>query len=132
MYVFLQIHIIHIWIIYYLNISFLCRLRSIAAHRDHFVRRLSVRPSVCLLGSHTFLVVTHSYVSQATHAFLGMLPLCMYFCLCGNFFHSFSTTRACTGHCLVLYENSDYNRKAFFQPFMSARSICNPVSIVLK
>ena len=27
---------------------FLCRLRSIAAHRDHFVRRLSVRPSVCL------------------------------------------------------------------------------------
>ena len=55
---------------------FLYRLRSIAAHRDHFVRRLSVRPCVCLLGSHTFLVVTHSYVSQATHAFLGMLPLC--------------------------------------------------------
>ena len=26
---------------------FLCRLRSIATHRDHFVRRLSVRPSVC-------------------------------------------------------------------------------------
>ena len=50
----------------------LCRLRSIAAHRDRFVRRLSVR----LSGSHTFLVVTHSYVSQATHAFLGMLPLC--------------------------------------------------------
>ena len=33
--------------------------------------------SVCLSGSHTFLVVTHSYVSQATHAFLGMLPLCL-------------------------------------------------------
>ena len=32
--------------------------------------------SICLSGSHTFLVVTHSYVSQATHAFLGMLPLC--------------------------------------------------------
>ena len=45
---------------------FLCRLRSIAAHRDHFVGRLSV----CLSGSHTFLVVTHSYVSQVTHAFL--------------------------------------------------------------
>ena len=28
--------------------SFLCRLRSIAAHRDHFVRRLSVRLSVCV------------------------------------------------------------------------------------
>ena len=64
---------------------FLCRLRSIAAHRDHFVQRLSVRPSiclsaclsVCLSGSHTFLVVTHSYVLQATHAFLGMLPLCL-------------------------------------------------------
>ena len=65
--------------------SFLCRLRSIEAHRDHFVRRLSVRPSVhlsvcasvCLSGSHTFLVVSHSYVSQETHAFLGMLPLCL-------------------------------------------------------
>ena len=55
---------------------FLCRLRSIAAHRNHFVRHLSVCLSVCWSGSHTFLVVTHSYVSQATHAFLGMLPLC--------------------------------------------------------
>ena len=54
--------------------TLLCRLRSIAAHRDHFVRCLSVR----LSGSHTFLVVTHSYVSQATHAFLGMLPLCSF------------------------------------------------------
>ena len=26
----------------------MCRLQSIATHRDHFVRRLSVRPSVCL------------------------------------------------------------------------------------
>ena len=26
---------------------FLCRLRSLATHRDHFVRRLSVRLSVC-------------------------------------------------------------------------------------
>ena len=47
-----------------------CRLRSIAAHGNHFVRRLSVRPSVCvsvrLSGSHTFLVVTHSYDSQET------------------------------------------------------------------
>ena len=33
--------------------------------------------SVCLSGSHTFLVVTHSYVSQATHVFLGTLPLCL-------------------------------------------------------
>ena len=38
---------------------------------------LSVHLSVCLSGSHTFLVVTHSYVSQATHTFLGMLPLCL-------------------------------------------------------
>ena len=49
------------------KVHFLCRLRSIATHRDHFVRRLSVRLSVRL--SHS-----HSYVSQATHAFLGMLP----------------------------------------------------------
>ena len=57
--------------------DFLYRLRSIAAHRDHFVWYLSVILSVCLClsGSHTFLVVTHSYVSQATH---GMLPLFLY------------------------------------------------------
>ena len=42
------------------------------AHGYHFVQRLSM--CVCLSGSHTFLVVTHSYVSQATHAFLGLLP----------------------------------------------------------
>ena len=58
-------------------LSFLCCLRSIAAHRDDFVRRLYVRP--CLSRSRTFLVVKHSYVSQATHAFLGMLPLCCLF-----------------------------------------------------
>ena len=56
--------------------EFLCRLRSIATHRDHFVRRpsvcLSIRPSVCLSVR---LSHSHSYVSQATHAFLGMLPL---------------------------------------------------------
>ena len=57
--------------------SFLCRLLSITANRDHFVRRLSV----CLSDSQTFLVVTHSYVSQATHAFLGMLPLCWFIIL---------------------------------------------------
>ena len=60
----------------------LCRLWSIAAHRDHFLRCLSVclsvHPSMCMSSSRTFLVVTHSYVSQATHAFLGMLPLCFY------------------------------------------------------
>ena len=53
---------------------FLCHLRSIAAHRDHIVLCLSHSPSVCLSGSHTFLVITLSYISQATHAFLGMLP----------------------------------------------------------
>ena len=57
--------------IYLFNL--LCRLRSIAAHGDHFLRRL-------LSGSHTFLVVTHSYVPQATHTFLGMLPL--FFAIC--------------------------------------------------
>ena len=36
----------------------------------------SLCPSVCLSSSHTFLVVMHSYVLYATHAFLRMLPLC--------------------------------------------------------
>ena len=59
------------------GITLLCRLSSIVtvSHRDHFFLRLSVCPSLCLSGSHTFLVVTHSYVSQTTHVFLGMLPL---------------------------------------------------------
>ena len=57
------------------RIPFLCCLRSIAAHKDCPV---SVCLSVRLSGSHTFLVVTHSYVSQATHAFLRMLPLCCF------------------------------------------------------
>ena len=65
----------------FLSTIFLCRLRCIAALRDHFVRHLSVRPSVCvyvrLSSSHTFFVVTHSYVLQETPAFLGMqfLPM---------------------------------------------------------
>ena len=46
--------------------NFLCRLRSIVTHSDHFVCRLSVRPSVTLF-CHTF----QSYVLQVTHAFLG-------------------------------------------------------------
>ena len=66
------------------QVQILCRLRSIVAHRDHFVWRLSVPPfvcpCVCLSDSHSLLVVRHSYVSQATHAFLRMLPLC-----CCNF-----------------------------------------------
>ena len=46
-----------------------------------FVSHIGITLSgVCLCvrlsGSHTFLVVTHSYVSQVTHAFLGKQPLC--------------------------------------------------------
>ena len=52
-----------------------CRLRSIAAHRDHFVRRLSVRPSFCQSGSPTFLyarmVVTFFFGSHAELCFAG-------------------------------------------------------------
>ena len=54
------------------KLTLLCRLQSTAGHRDNFVRRLSVRPCVCplvcLSGSHTYLVVTHSFVLRATHA----------------------------------------------------------------
>ena len=55
---------------------------SPAKHRDHFVRR----PSVTLF-CHTF----QSYVSQATHAFLGMLPL---FCVFRTYQKSKMTTLA--------------------------------------
>ena len=59
------------------SVNFLCRLQSIAAHSDHFVQRLSVRLCVCQ-------VVTHSYVSQETHEFLGMLPLCLWISVPSN------------------------------------------------
>ena len=58
---------------------FVCRLRSIATHRDHFVR-LSVT-----LFCHTF----QSYVLQATHGFLGMLPL---------FFNNWMAKLRCNRH----------------------------------
>ena len=84
---------------------FLCPLRSIAAHRDHFVRRLSVRPSVCvcvcLCGSHTFFVVTHSYVLQATHAFLGMLPL--YFYSVRSFYLNHIAELLWYGECFLIF-----------------------------
>ena len=48
----------------YIGLSFLCCPCSIATQRDNFVRGLSVR-----------LSHSYSYVSQATHAFLRMLPL---------------------------------------------------------
>ena len=71
------------------SFRFLCRLWSIAAHRDHFVWRLSVRPSVhrsvCLSGSHTFLVVMHSYMFRRRH--MHSLECCHYvvisFTYCG-------------------------------------------------
>ena len=75
--------LIYFWKNFNIAHNFLCRLRNKATHRDHFVRHLSVCLSVRL--SHS-----HSYVSQATHAFLGMLPLFfiiwdkafIFFCMC--------------------------------------------------
>ena len=56
----------------------LCCLGSKATQRDPFFWHLSVGPSVChvvtLLVFMLFLAST-CYVSQATHAFLGMLPI---------------------------------------------------------
>ena len=75
----------------------LCPLRSRAAHRDHFVRQLSV----CLSGSHTFLVVTYSYVSQATHAFLGMLPLCSVLITC-NWHYITHASATCLHSCWII------------------------------
>ena len=51
-------------------LSFLCCLRSIAAHRDHFVQRLCVKLS---WKSH---IQSCNYISQVTHAFLRILLLC--------------------------------------------------------
>ena len=51
---------------------FLCCLGSIATHRDHFVRRLSVRPSVCLSVCHTRIAMfrrRHMHSSECCHYF---------------------------------------------------------------
>ena len=53
---------------------FVSPAKHCGTYRDHFVWRLCIR----LSGSNTFYVVTHSYVSQTTHPFLGMLPVCLY------------------------------------------------------
>ena len=54
------------------NCTFLCRLRSIATHRDHFVRRLSVRLSVRL--SHFSVTLSKAMFAGDT-CILGTLPL---------------------------------------------------------
>ena len=95
--------------------SVLCRLRSIAAHRDHFVRRLSVCACVCLSDSHTFLIVTHSYVSQATHAFLGMLPLCLFLISCNGPFN----------RAIIQLSNCPLEVKCIYSPNTSSRGFYN-------
>ena len=66
-----------------LPIDFLCdcRLQSIAAHRNPFVQRLSVRSCVCPVVT----LSCHSHVSQATYEFLGMLPLFFFFIIQHHF-----------------------------------------------
>ena len=64
--------------------SFLCRLRSIATHRDHFVRHPSVCPSVTL--SKAMFRRQHMHSSECCHYLYCMLLmvkcdlfLCIYF-----------------------------------------------------
>ena len=55
--------------------TFLCRLRSMATHRDHFVRRPSVCPFVSL--SKAMFCRRHMHSSECCHYFLkSTLPLC--------------------------------------------------------
>ena len=54
-----------------LSCNFLCRLRSIATHRDHFVRRLSVCLSVC-----------HTPIAMFCRRHMHFWECCHYF---GNF-----------------------------------------------
>ena len=59
-----------------------CRVFSWLFTLDTLLYFLDFALSVVFLsGSHALLVVTYSYVSQATHAFLGMLSLCCRICL---------------------------------------------------
>ena len=56
----------------YMHLQFLCRLRSIATHRDHFVRRLSVYLSVSPSVCHTPIAMfrrRHMHSSECCHYF---------------------------------------------------------------
>ena len=74
---FLLMHCILLWlenhkqsgITFYINWSFLCRLRSIVTHRDHFVRRPSVCPSVTL--SKAMFRRRHIHSLECCHYFLN-------------------------------------------------------------
>ena len=60
----------------YMHLQFLCRLRSIATHRDHFVRRLSVYLSVCPSVCHTPIAMfrrRHMHSSECCHYFHNAL-----------------------------------------------------------
>ena len=101
---------------------FLCCLQSVAAHivapRDHFVQRLSVRLSVRLFCSHTFLVVTRRNVLQATHAFHGMLPFLFLFCMpyfgeAGNIYIIKVTLFSCMCDLSNLLKNKVLSNKCF-------------------
>ena len=78
------IHVVYTCILIYMGTCmfrfffFFCHLRSIVVHRDQSHCPVSFCPFVYVSGSHFTLVVRHSYVPQATHAFLGMLLLCLY------------------------------------------------------
>ena len=76
----------HLAIYMYMYLLFLCRLRSIATHRDHFVRRLSVclsvrlcpsvsvRPSVCLS-------VCHTRIAMFRRRHMHSSECCLYLCV---------------------------------------------------
>ena len=66
---------IPIWVSKTITLHHIMFFVSPAKHSGTGITLSGVCLSVCLSGSHTFLVVVHSYVSQAIHAFIGMLPL---------------------------------------------------------
>ena len=85
--------------------------------------------SVCLSDSQTFLVVTHSYVSQATHAFLGMLPLCfcLHFEMKGlgsrvNLVKHEAFLKDLHATCVLSYSNVKKKEEVYFVPYIYAKA----------
>ena len=77
----------------YLKVQFLCRLRSIATHWDHFVRRLSI----CLSVYHTRIAMfrrRHMHSSECCLYFLFM-NLRSYICFTPDFLMKIIMTLCC-------------------------------------
>ena len=122
--------------------QFLCRLRSIAAHRDHFIQRLCVCPVVTLSWKSCIAVFRrrHMHSSECCHYFsynicslvlfsaqVSLCPLLVYcdydtFCVvCLKFISSAQPSYVCVGCVVGIYCKSCHSSWAPWASFTKGR-----------